>query len=108
MAPGPPVARQFLGTRIASGGWDQLPVPPAEAAGKISPVPVLIVHGDKDLYFPQAHGRELYEGARQPKELWLLPGFGHAERAMDDALSDRIATWVSQAVESCGAAERSA
>ena len=97
-------ARQFLGTRIAGGGWDHLPLPPAEAAGRISPVPVLIVHGDKDLFFPQEHGRELYTGARQPKELWLLPGFGHAERAMDDAMSDRIADWVSNAVASHGAA----
>jgi|SRR3954451_11812546 pimeloyl-ACP methyl ester carboxylesterase len=102
-------ARQFLSTRIASGGWDQLPIPPAEAAAKISPVPVLIVHGDKDLYFPQEHGRELYAGAREPKELWLLPGFGHAERAMDDAMADRIAAWVSEAVASHGAAaEKSA
>lgn len=102
-------ARQFLSTRIASGGWNQLPIPPAEAAAKISPVPVLIVHGDKDLYFPQEHGRELYEGAREPKELWLLPGFGHAERAMDDAMSDRVAAWVSEAVASQGAAaEKSA
>jgi pimeloyl-ACP methyl ester carboxylesterase len=102
-------ARQFLNTRIASGGWDPLPVPPAEAAAKISPVPVLVVHGDRDLYFPPEHGRELYNGAREPKELWLLPGFGHAERAMDDALADRIAGWVTGAVASHGAtAEASA
>jgi len=101
-------ARQFLGTRIASGGWVQMPVPPAEAAGKISPVPVLIVHGDRDLFFPQEHGRELYDGAREPKELWLLPGFGHAERAMDDAMSDRIAAWVCEAAASHGSAAKSA
>jgi|SRR5215469_9362791 len=96
-------ARQFLKTRIASDGWDPPPLPPAEAAGRISPVPVLIVHGDKDLYFPADHGRELYAGAREPKELWLLPGFAHAERATDDALSDRIAGWVADAVASYGA-----
>jgi fermentation-respiration switch protein FrsA (DUF1100 family) len=65
---------------------------------------VLIVHGDGDPYFPVDHGRELFDGARQPKEMWLLPGFGHAERAMDDALSDRIADWVIKAVASRGAA----
>jgi pimeloyl-ACP methyl ester carboxylesterase len=102
-------ARQFLSTRIAGGGWNQPPVPPAVAAASISPVPVLIVHGDKDVYFPPEHGRELYEGAREPKELWLPPGFGHAERAMDDAMSDRIAAWVSEAAASHGAAaEKSA
>jgi pimeloyl-ACP methyl ester carboxylesterase len=97
-------ARQFLKTRIAASGWSPLPMPPADAAGRISPVPVLIVHGDSDPYFPQEHGRELYDGAREPKELWLLPGFGHAERAMDDAMADRIAAWVTKAVASHGAA----
>jgi pimeloyl-ACP methyl ester carboxylesterase len=91
-------ARQFMQTRIASSGWDPEPLPPAEAAARISPVPVLIVHGDKDVYFPQEHARQLYAGAREPKELWLLPGFGHAERATDDKLVDRIATWVAGAV----------
>ncbi|MBO0806303.1 MAG: alpha/beta fold hydrolase [Nocardiopsaceae bacterium] len=91
-------ARHVLGTRISPVRWDPEPMPPAIAAGRISPVPVLIVHGDKDLFFPPDHGRELYDGAREPKELWLLPGFGHAERATDDALADRIAAWTATAV----------
>jgi len=95
--------RQVLKTRISGSGWDPIPVPPAEAAGKISPVPVLIVHGDTDRYFPPDHGRELYDGAREPKELWTLPGFGHAERAMDDTITDRIAGWVATATVSHGA-----
>jgi pimeloyl-ACP methyl ester carboxylesterase len=97
-------ARQFLKTRIAGSGWNALPVAPSDAAGRISPVPLLIVHGDSDPYFPADHGRELYDGARQPKEIWVLPGFGHAERAMDDAMTDRIAAWVASAVASKGAA----
>jgi pimeloyl-ACP methyl ester carboxylesterase len=91
-------ARYILKTKISPVGWDPEPVPPAVAAGRISPVPVLIVHGDKDLFFPPDHGRELYDGAREPKEFWLLPGFGHAERAADDKLIDRIAAWVAEAV----------
>ncbi|HWG00695.1 MAG TPA: alpha/beta fold hydrolase [Trebonia sp.] len=91
-------ARYVLKTKISPGGWNPEPMPPAVAAGRISPVPVLIVHGDKDLFFPPDHGRELYDGAREPKEFWLLPGFGHAERAADDKLIDRIAVWVAEAV----------
>lgn len=93
------VARQFLNTRISPYGWPTPdPLPPAEAAARISPTPVLIVHGDKDLFFPPEHARQLYAGAREPKELWLIPGFGHAERATDDDLADRIAAWVAEAV----------
>jgi len=90
--------RHFLRTRIASRGWDPEPMPPADAAARISPVPVLIVHGDKDVYFPAEHARQLYDGAREPKELWLIPGFGHAERGTDDKLVDRIVGWVTDAV----------
>jgi pimeloyl-ACP methyl ester carboxylesterase len=91
-------AKHVLNTRISGSGWVSEPMPPAAAAALISPVPVLIVHGDQDMFFPPEHGRELYDGAREPKELWLLPGFGHAERATDDALTDRIFAWVTEAV----------
>lgn len=102
-------ARHVLDTRISADGWPVPdPVPPAEAAARISPVPVLIVHGEADLFFPPEHGRELYNGARDPKELWLLPGFGHAERATDQALTDRIAAWVVAAVTTHGAAPETA
>jgi pimeloyl-ACP methyl ester carboxylesterase len=91
--------RHFLATRISPDGWPTPdPMPPAEAAAMISPTPLLIVHGDKDVYFPSEHSRQLYEAAREPKELWLVPGFGHAERYTDDALTDRIAVWVAAAV----------
>ena len=32
-----------------------------------------------------------------PKELWLVPGFGHAESASRPALIDRIGGWVAAA-----------
>jgi pimeloyl-ACP methyl ester carboxylesterase len=93
------IARQFLHTRIDPHGWPTPePLPPAVAAERISPVPLLIVHGDKDQFFPADHARQLYAAAREPKELWLIPGFGHAERATDDQLADRIAAWVTGAV----------
>jgi hypothetical protein len=43
------------------------------------------------------HARQLYAAAHDPKELWVVPGFGHAERGVDKALVDRIGRWVQQA-----------
>jgi pimeloyl-ACP methyl ester carboxylesterase len=91
------VSRRLLKTRISPEGWKLVPVPPAEAAALISPVPLLIVHGDQDPYFPPEHARQLYMAAREPKELWLLPGIGHAESACSEDLVDRIARWIHQA-----------
>jgi pimeloyl-ACP methyl ester carboxylesterase len=86
--------RRVLKTRVSPQRWDPVPVPPAEAAARISPVPLLIVHGDKDQYFPPEHARQLYAAAREPKELWLLPGMGHAESATTPELADQIADWI--------------
>jgi pimeloyl-ACP methyl ester carboxylesterase len=88
------VTRKLLNTRIHGGRWDPVPVPPAEAAARISPVPLLIVHGDQDGYFPVEHAQQIYAAAREPKDLWVIPGFGHAEAAASAALLDRIGGWV--------------
>jgi fermentation-respiration switch protein FrsA (DUF1100 family) len=91
------VTRRWLKTRISPEGWKLVPVPPAEAAARIAPIPLLIVHGDKDHYFPPEHARQLYMAAKDPKELWILPGMGHAEAACTAELVDRIGRWVDHA-----------
>ena len=37
------------------------------------------------------------EPGDDPKELWVVPGFAHAERGVNQALVDRIGRWVQQA-----------
>ncbi|MEK6646328.1 MAG: alpha/beta hydrolase [Candidatus Firestonebacteria bacterium] len=46
---------------------------------KISPRPVLIIHGEKDENIPVDDARKLFEKAREPKELWIIPNAGHTE-----------------------------
>jgi uncharacterized protein len=48
---------------------------PMRWVGKISPRPILFIHGDHDQYLPDFD--DLYEAAKQPKELWRLPDAGH-------------------------------
>ncbi len=91
------VTRRWLKTRISPEGWKLVPVPPAEAAAQISPVPLLIVHGEQDHYFPPEHARQLYMAAREPKDLWLIPGMGHAAAACGQQLVDRNGRWIGQA-----------
>ena len=92
------VARTVLGTRIVSQRWDPLPEEPRAVAGRIAPTPFLIVHGDKDAYFPLDHPRQLAEAAGPTAQLWVEPGFGHAEAAIGPDLVDRIGAWVREAV----------
>ncbi|NEA50032.1 alpha/beta fold hydrolase [Streptomyces sp. SID10815] len=87
------VGRYGLRTRIHHRDWDPVPLSPVAAAGRIAPVPLLIVHGDRDAYFPLDHPRTLAAAAGDHGELWLEPGMGHAENAAPDALLDRMARW---------------
>lgn len=40
--------------------------------------PMLFIHGAADDYVPTYMVKELYEAKRGPKELWIVPGAGHA------------------------------
>jgi len=84
------VSRHLLKTRIAAKGWTPVPESPVEVVPAIAPIPLLVVHGDADHYFPVEHPEALYDAACEPKELWLLEGFGHAESAATPELLDRI------------------
>lgn len=72
-----------------------MPLAPVEAVPLIAPTPLLIVHGDRDPYFPIDHPRML--AAAGPAQLWLGEGMGHAENAADEVLLRRIAQWLSVA-----------
>lgn len=89
------VGRLMLKTRIDPHSWAVIPDPPSELAGRISPVPLLVVHGDQDGYFPIDHALALHAAAGEPRELWIEPGFGHAEVGASPELIDRIGRWVS-------------
>lgn len=88
------IARHALKTRITADGWPVIPESPVEVVGRISPIPLLLVHGDSDHYFPIEHPHALYAAAAEPKELWLIEGFGHAETAATPEVLDRIGSYL--------------
>ncbi|MEU6808937.1 alpha/beta fold hydrolase [Streptomyces sp. NPDC046831] len=88
------VGRYGLRTRIHHRDWDPTPLSPVEAVPRIAPTPLLVVHGDRDGYFPLDHPRMLAEAAGRHGELWIEPGMGHAEHAAGEDLLRRIGDWV--------------
>ncbi|MDX3608888.1 alpha/beta fold hydrolase [Streptomyces sp. FL06-04B] len=92
------VGRYGFRTRIATEDWDPVPLSPVASVPLIAPAPLLLVHGDRDPYFPLDHPRMLAEAAGPGgAELWVERGMGHAENAADDALLARIADWATVA-----------
>ncbi|MBI1378327.1 MAG: alpha/beta fold hydrolase [Frankiales bacterium] len=102
------VLRLGFHTRVTDQPWEEpYPLSPSESAAMIAPLPLLVVHGDRDLYFPVEHARSIVtaaaQGARERgvadrTREWIEPGVGHAESAMSDGLVDRIAAWAVDAV----------
>ncbi|MEU8709306.1 alpha/beta hydrolase [Streptomyces sp. NPDC048565] len=90
------VGRYGFGTRIHREDWNPVPLSPVEAVPLIT-APLLIVHGDRDPYFPVDHPRMLAQAAGDRAELWLEHGMGHAENAADEELLTRIADWTDSA-----------
>ncbi|MBC7246849.1 MAG: alpha/beta fold hydrolase [Actinobacteria bacterium] len=68
---------------------------PVEVVARISPTPLLIVHGDDDDTVPVTEARLLYEAAREPKELFIVPGGGHRLR-LDEVAMDKAVSWMLQ------------
>ncbi|PTU31343.1 alpha/beta hydrolase [Stenotrophobium rhamnosiphilum] len=44
---------------------------------RISPIPLLIMHGDMDGIVDVSHAQRLYAAAREPKQLWIVAGGQH-------------------------------
>ncbi|MEU6353534.1 alpha/beta fold hydrolase [Streptomyces sp. NPDC047072] len=86
------LGRYGFRTRIHHRDWDPVPLSPVEAVPRIAPTPLLIVHGDRDGYFPLDHPRMLAKAAAGHADLWLEP-MGHAEHASSDELLGRIGDW---------------
>ena len=58
-------------------GVDVGKVRPMDVIAQISPRPLLIIHEAQDAVVPVDNSERNFAAARQPKELWLVPGSGH-------------------------------
>lgn len=74
------VPRQIFLYTVAGMYWLQTGVTPWKSSPiddipSISPRPVLLIYGENELY--NGRGDLQYEAAREPKELWIVPGGNH-------------------------------
>jgi uncharacterized protein len=52
---------------------------PIKDIARLSPIPILIIHGTADQVVPVHHAKQLYAAAKQPKQLWLIPNGKHIQ-----------------------------
>ncbi len=69
---------------------------PANWVARVSPKPLLIMHGEEDELIPLEHARAIFEAAGDPKDFLVVPGGAHRlrvdRRALDMAM-DWILKW---------------
>jgi alpha/beta superfamily hydrolase len=68
-------------------------VSPINWVDKISPRPLLLVHGDADELIPMEHAHRLHQKAKEPKEIKIIPGARHRMR-LDKAAMDIVLDWL--------------
>lgn len=73
-------------------GWlkEALSIRPREEVGRVSPRPLLLLHGTGDRLVPVGHAHQLYRAAREPKVLKLLEGGPHQLRKDRRALEELL------------------
>ncbi len=71
----------LIGELLAGGRLRR--VRPVDYVGRLSPRPVLFIHGERDSYIPHEQPGELFEAAGEPKEIWMAPGSDHAVARLD-------------------------
>lgn len=72
---------------------------PLPSMAKISPLPLLILHGDQDAVVPVQDGKRLYEAALEPKQLWIVPGAGHIQTMRNPAERDRLVAYLVEVLD---------
>ena len=60
---------------------------------KLSPRPILIIHGDQDDVVSPSSAFNLYERAGDPKEILIIKGAGHRLRISNEAMNHAL-TWL--------------
>jgi fermentation-respiration switch protein FrsA (DUF1100 family) len=71
---------------------------------KVSPVPLLIIHGALDPVVPIRHGYLLYEEALQPKQFWMSSLPGHASSFTDKRVREELVRYLAAELEKNGMA----
>jgi len=69
---------------------------PIRSIGDVSPIPLLIIHGEDDAIVPPAHAQKLYEAAKPPKDLWLIPQCGHIQAFQKPGVRERFVAYLNE------------
>lgn len=68
-----------------------------DVVDRIGPIPLLLLHGENDVVVPFSHSQRLYAEAREPKEIWLIPGGQHIDLTRRESVRQRLLQYLDTA-----------
>ncbi|PDW04582.1 alpha/beta hydrolase [Candidatus Viridilinea mediisalina] len=79
-------------------------VRPLDRVAQLAPRPLMIIHGAEDTLVPCSHAERLYQAAKEPRELWMVPGVDHCGAYFIDrpAYCQRVIGFLDQYLTSLG------
>jgi len=66
----------------------------AHRVSKLSPKPLLLIHGDRDRNLPARSSWHIFGDAKEPKEIVIYKGSGHFLRECHQELHDLLRSWL--------------
>jgi fermentation-respiration switch protein FrsA (DUF1100 family) len=85
---------QWMPWLVLSDGY----APRGEIA-KISPVPMVIIHGDADHTVPFSCGEEIFAEAGEPKEFWRVPSGEHTDLFQHEGIKEKFLARIGKALK---------
>jgi len=63
---------------------------PQASVKALSPIPLLLIHGDQDAIVPVGPSHRLHERAAEPEAIWVVPGARHIQALKTKSIRDRL------------------
>ena len=74
---------------------------PRNYIAEISPIPVLLVHGTADPIVGSDHSWDLYNHAKEPKDIWIVPGGVHTSAFRDEVGREKLLNELARFATQC-------
>jgi len=72
---------------------------PISVVAKVTPIPLLVIHGENDSIVPMHHAKQLYNAAKEPKHLWVVQGTDHVEAFSQMDNRERLVDFIKDSLE---------
>lgn len=61
-----------------------------DVVADLAPIPLLLIHGERDAVVGAQHSQRLFEAARDPRDLWRIPEGGHIDATRQHEVRRRL------------------